>query len=502
MQFLDPLTGLVSDKQSLWLTPVWILCVGVAGGLLLLAIAWAVLRVTHRPLAARVWEMLTEGPMKVILGMAVCLGAFAIVGLLAVREPGTILASVVRLPATADRHFTLNIEPSIRSHFIPIERSTRELKRVELTSDQPLYVDSRGSSDDDQGLEAQLTPGQTLVWRTDAQFFPPFPKDYVQDVEVRNSTGAPAELAVSIITTPVAGDEVLAVPITAAALFLLVALYVAQNLALPKMSAIALATAKSEIWQPPFLITVAVGSFAILLFIWLPYNTFGEDIKMLKDTGLTVIMLGGIGVALLAASNSVADEIDGRTALTVLSKPVGRAQFIFGKLAGILWMVAALFVLLSVVFLISVAYKPIHDARETANADPTWQQCQQEMIQIVPGIVLAFMETVVLAALSVAISTRLPLLANLTLCLTIYALGHLTPLIVQSQAGGFAPVAFVGLFLATLLPVLENFNISAAIAGGREVPYVYLGMSLIYCTLYTAVAILLALVLFEDRDVA
>ena len=38
------------------------------------------------------------------------------------------------------------------------------------------------------------------------------------------------------------------------------------------------------------------------------------------------------------------------------------------------------------------------------------------MIGIVPGLVLAFMETVVLTAISVAISTRLPMLPNLVIC--------------------------------------------------------------------------------------
>ena len=53
-----------------------------------------------------------------------------------------------------------------------------------------------------------------------------------------------------------------------------------------------------------------------------------------------------------------------------------------------------------------------------------------------------------------------------------------------------------------MLPVLNDFNIQAAIAGGREVPAAYLGVAFVYCLLYATIAMLLALALFEDRDLA
>jgi hypothetical protein len=56
--------------------------------------------------------------------------------------------------------------------------------------------------------------------------------------------------------------------------------------------------------------------------------------------------------------------------------------------------------------------------------------------------------------------------------------------------------------LATVLPVLENFNLHSAIASGQNVPMEYLAWALLYCVLYSTVAMLLALLLFEDRDLA
>jgi ABC-type transport system involved in multi-copper enzyme maturation permease subunit len=86
--------------------------------------------------------------------------------------------------------------------------------------------------------------------------------------------------------------------------------------------------------------------------------------------------------------------------------------------------------------------------------------------------------------------------------LGIYLLGHLTPLIVKSSIGQFVPVQFFGQFVATVFPNLDHFDIQAAVAAGLPVPFLYLFVALVYCVIYTLIAMLFALVLFEDRDLA
>ena len=112
------------------------------------------------------------------------------------------------------------------------------------------------------------------------------------------------------------------------------------------------------------------------------------------------------------------------------------------------------------------------------------------------------METVVLTAISVAISTRLAMMANLVICTSIYVLGHLVPILANSAVGKNEYVRFVADVQAAVFPVLENFNISAGISTGHSVPAKYLVLAGSYCILYTAVAMLVALPLFEDRDLA
>ena len=270
----------------------------------------------------------------------------------------------------------------------------------------------------------------------------------------------------------------------------------------PKISAVALTTAKEALLQPLFFLLLGVGLFLLVLFQYLPYNTFGEDVKVVKDNSLTLIMVLGILLALWTASVSISDEIEGRTAVTLLSKPISRRHFVFGKLWGIVIPVAIFFIILGTVFLWLLAYKIGYDARENASAPPDDLTRLQETVQVIPGLVLAFMEAVVFTAISVAISTRLPMLPNLIICFSIYLLGHLVPTLVVAAGQDIPLVGFVGNLIATLLPNLETFNITEAVATDTHVPLVYLLAAAVYCLFYTAACTLLALIMFEDRDLA
>ena len=144
--------------------------------------------------------------------------------------------------------------------------------------------------------------------------------------------------------------------------------------AAPRVWALALSTAKNEMAQPLYLLLLTIGLVGVLLFAIYPFNTLGDDIRLLKDSGVTLIMILCMLQAVWSAGTSVSDEIEGRTALTVLSKPVSRRSFILGKYAGIMLSVLVLFLIIASVLLVVVSYKPIYDARETSRGDTTWQE--------------------------------------------------------------------------------------------------------------------------------
>ena len=67
---------------------------------------------------------------------------------------------------------------------------------------------------------------------------------------------------------------------------------------------------------------------------------------------------------------------------------------------------------------------------------------------------------------------------------------------VGQRLGDFEIVRFFGQFIATVLPVLDHFNIQAAVAAGAFVPPDYLGMAFLYCVLYSSIALLIGLAMF------
>ncbi|ADB17868.1 hypothetical protein Psta_3204 [Pirellula staleyi DSM 6068] len=454
-----------------------------------------------------------EGALWPVLITTIVFAVFGVLGIFVVRKPSELLSSLARIPAMrtegqVTQEFVLKApataidDPVIEEKAVSFDRD--EIRQLRFVADQRVkissmpFVDGKGS-----GLTIDLKANEPAVWQKAPDAGNPFKTPKVDKLYVMNYGTKPANLKMTAISD-VKFPEVRAVPITAIVLVSIFIIYLLQRAALPKLAAISLATAKSEIAQPIYVILMGLGIFLILVFVVIPYFTLGDDIKMLKDTGLSLILVLCIIQSVWAASSSVAEEIDGRTALTVLSKPVSRRDFILGKFVGIGWSTFLLAFALGIVFLISVAYKPIYDAREGAEYDPTWQRCYFEMVQTVPGLALAYLETLVMAALSVAISTRLPMLANFIICFAIYVLGHLTPLMVQSQvvAEQLPPVVFFGRLIATVLPVLDHFNIQASVASGVNVPLDYLGWALLYGMIYSTVAMLLALTLFEDRDLA
>lgn len=269
-----------------------------------------------------------------------------------------------------------------------------------------------------------------------------------------------------------------------------------------KAGVIARATTKEAVRQPVFLLCLALAIVILVINTFLPFFSLGEDVKMLKDCGLATILIAGLLIAIWTASTSIADEIEGKTAMTLLSKPINRRQFVAGKYIGIMQAVLWFMLPVALVFLGLVFYKVGYDAHEGSQDAPPVAVCFAEMVKVLPGLVLMFLEIAVLTAISVAISTRLPMVVNLTTMFAIFVVGHLTPVLVQAGTLQIEYVQFMAKLIATFLPSLDLFNTQAAVATGVLVRPVYLGVMALYAACYATAAILFAFILFEDRDLA
>lgn len=292
------------------------------------------------------------------------------------------------------------------------------------------------------------------------------------------------------------------------------AILVATNY-LTRAGTIARATVKEAFRQPIFSLMTGIGALVILVNYWIPFFTMGSDTRVFIDCGLQTILICSLLLSVWTASISVADEIEGKTAMTLLSKPINRRQFIVGKYSGILQAALMMIALLGLVLFVASYLKFGYDQRETGEVEapilnlsggfPYVEPVRWFVaLQILPALALIGFEVAVMTAVSVAISTRMPMLVNMVTCFAIFVIGHLTPVLVQTSFQGEALVfvRFVAQLLATVLPTLDIFNMSTAVSTGAPIPADYLGMSLVYCLAYSTAAVLLAFILFEDRDLA
>jgi hypothetical protein len=293
----------------------------------------------------------------------------------------------------------------------------------------------------------------------------------------------------------------------------------------PHGAAVALAAFREGIRQPMYWLIVGLGLLLMIVSPILPYFTFGEDFKMVRELGYDITMLAAVLFGVLAASMSISEEIEGRTAITVMSKPVSRREFLLGKYIGIL-LASLLMTGMLAWFFQFVMWFEIYDAK--LSDIPAWVETGRQTWtstltvptlnfslgvavwlhnawEALPGFVFGFCQSMVLVAIAVALATRLPFIVSFVTCVVIFFLGHLTHILVI-VSGQNKLISFVARFFDNVLPGLEYFDLGPILV--RDLPpdpqpfAVYMGSVVLYAVLYSIIALLFGLILFEDRDLA
>jgi hypothetical protein len=303
----------------------------------------------------------------------------------------------------------------------------------------------------------------------------------------------------------------------------------------PKGGAIALAAFREGVRQPMFWLLFGAAFLLLSVSPVIPYFTFGEDHLVVKDIGYDTIMLAAAVFGALAASMSISEEIEGRTAVTLMSKPVSRRQFLLGKFVGIVLAAGVLFALLGTYFQGVMLFKHWWDKMDPEPV-PVWVTATLDRwgasgesadllrgaglwtdltLSTAPGLILGLSQVMVLVAIAVSLATRVPMVVNLVAVVVIFFLAHLTPVLVaigyraQATDPGSA-VSQILYFMAqvfdTLLPDLDLFRLDPALLSDTPLPPLaftkFLGSVSLYGLLYTSIVLLFGLILFEDRDLA
>jgi ABC-type transport system involved in multi-copper enzyme maturation permease subunit len=304
--------------------------------------------------------------------------------------------------------------------------------------------------------------------------------------------------------------------------------------------------------QPVFLLLMTFSAGFSVFLAAVPYFGFGDDPKLVKDSVLAVMLVAGLFGAVVSASASVAHEIRSGTALAVMAKPVGRAQFLLAKYVGL----AGALTLLTAVNLISalLASRMAFDAYGNADTIGTaiffgcvvagyalggftnyflrrpfvadavffvvamiaisfvvisfvdrhgqWQEFAHGTDwRLIPAAILILFALWILAGLALACSTRFEMVPTLAICSGFFLLGLMSDYLFGLPAEGASRwTSIIYGVLYTVVPNWQLFWLADALDQQRSIPWSYVGQAFGYVVGYLGACLAVALLLFEDRE--
>src|SRR4051812_6307215 len=157
--------------------------------------------------------------------------------------------------------------------------------------------------------------------------------------------------------------------------------------------------------QPIYTLLIAIGIAILIIFGLLPFFTLGEDTIMFKSVGLDVILLLVLISTLFATSKSIYEEIEDRTMLTLMSKPVHRWQVLVGKFLGIILASLVAIAILGAVLVLATTWRIPGDYQlrtsviDERDIRQLYELRMMHVMSILPNLVLIWLQIAVLAAI-------------------------------------------------------------------------------------------------------
>ncbi len=312
-------------------------------------------------------------------------------------------------------------------------------------------------------------------------------------------------------------------------------------------------TIRQPIYGVLVLITFAVLVLEVPLATWTMGTGNADyevtDQQLMVSMGLSTLLVSGLFIAAFSAAGVLSREIEERTVLTVVSKPVSRPTIIAGKYLGVAGALGLAFYLGSLVLAMTVRHKvmvaaddpydmPVlvigcgtfglsiacalfcnyffgwHFTSSTVGFSAVFMGIGMAVIAfvgkgwtIVPfgtdiptdllvAMLLEFFCVLVFAAVAVAASTRLGQLMTLLVCLSFFFAGSLIEYILRGLPAGH-PVTTV---LYLLLPNLTFFYVIDALANGKHISGLYVLYSAGYMLCYVVAILGIGMAMFQKRE--
>lgn len=248
--------------------------------------------------------------------------------------------------------------------------------------------------------------------------------------------------------------------------------------------AVARNTFREAVRDKIFSLVGAFGVVLVLSSIVLSPLTVGAQTKMVADVGLSSISIFGLLIILLMGSGMVHKEIDKRTIMTLLSKPITRTDYMLGKYLGLLITLAVIMGSMSILFFLSV-----------------WITPTVFQMAFVKSLYTAMCEMVVVTAVVMFFSAfTTPVLTSL-FTLGVFLAGHTLGDLQTFAAMSGSHGTTWGIDLLTwILPNLELFNIRNAAVHGLPIHSAHLMWAGVYALLYSTLCLIVASWIFSRRD--
>ena len=230
------------------------------------------------------------------------------------------------------------------------------------------------------------------------------------------------------------------------------------------------------------------GLFAVIIVVatlLLPEISAGAENKIILDVGLAAIDLIGLMVTVFVGTGLINREIEKRTALTLIAKPMHRSEFVVGKHIG-LSTVLAVFTAIMTVFYFGVL---------------SLNQIEYPIVSIITATSYLILQLCLIAAVAILFGVFTSSLIATILTFATYLMGHFSRDLVTLSQLTDSPSAqrlVKGIYL--ILPDLSRFNLKNDAVYDILPNTPTLLSDAGYGLLYTALLLTLAVWIFSRRE--
>jgi ABC-type transport system involved in multi-copper enzyme maturation permease subunit len=240
--------------------------------------------------------------------------------------------------------------------------------------------------------------------------------------------------------------------------------------------------------------------FAVLLVgasILIGQLTAGQDVKIIKDLGLSATSVFGLFISIFVGINLVSKEVERRSVYPLLAKPIRRSEFIVGKYAGLL-----LTLMVNVVVMTLALYAVLFWLARgvPANIQAVWDAPALDPA-LLKAVALIYVDLAVVTAVAVLFSTYSSPLLSAVFTLCIYVVGQFNEDLKRlDQIVGAPAAGIIGKACYYLLPDFAKFDVKLAVVHGAPVGDGYMLWTTAYAAVYIAALLFGACLIFSRRD--